>query len=57
LAAVAVVPAAIAAQEPRVFDGAPAASWIALRGVPGDSFTVFHAGRSISPQIFTPGAT
>jgi alpha-L-rhamnosidase len=34
------------AQEPRVFDGAPAASWIAPPGVPGDSFTVFHARRT-----------
>ncbi len=34
------------AQEPRVFDNAPAASWIAPPGVPGDSFTVFHARRA-----------
>ncbi len=34
------------AQEPRVFDGAPPASWIAPPGVPGDSFTVFHARRT-----------
>jgi alpha-L-rhamnosidase len=46
LAAVAVFPAAIAAQEPRVFDGAAPASWIAPAGVPGDSFTVFHARRT-----------
>lgn len=35
------------AQPQRVFDGAPAASWIAPPGVPGDSFTVFHARRTI----------
>ena len=34
------------AQEPRVFDAAPPASWIAPPGVPGDSFTVFHARRT-----------
>ena len=34
------------AQAPRVFDGAPAASWIAPPGVPADSFTVFHARRT-----------
>lgn len=34
------------AQAPRVFDGAPAASWIAPPDVPGDSFTVFHARRT-----------
>ena len=34
------------AQEQRVFDDAPAASWIAPPGVPGDSFTVFHARRT-----------
>jgi hypothetical protein len=38
------VPAA--AQEPRVFNDAPAAHWIAPPNVPGDSFTVFHARRS-----------
>ena len=31
------------AQEARVFNGAPSARWIAPRGTPGDSFTVFHA--------------
>ncbi|MGH7635217.1 MAG: alpha-L-rhamnosidase N-terminal domain-containing protein, partial [Gemmatimonadaceae bacterium] len=46
MAAIAVFPAAIAAQEPRVFDGAQRASWIAPSGVPGDSFTVFHARRT-----------
>src|SRR6185312_5239933 len=30
----------------RVFDGAPAAKWIAPSKVPGDSFTVFHARRT-----------
>jgi alpha-L-rhamnosidase len=34
------------AQEPRVFDGAPPASWMAPPGVAGDSFTVFHARRT-----------
>jgi hypothetical protein len=34
------------AQEPRVFNGAPPASWIAPANVPGDSFTVFHARRT-----------
>jgi len=34
------------AQEARVFDGAPAAKWIAPSKVPGDSFTVFHARRA-----------
>ena len=46
LAAIAACSAALGAQEPRVFDGAPPASWIAPPGVPGDSFTVFHARRS-----------
>jgi alpha-L-rhamnosidase len=36
----------LGAQEPRVFDAAPPASWIALPGVPSDSFTVFHARRT-----------
>jgi len=40
------LPAVGGAQEARVFDGAPAANWIAPAGVPGDSFTVFHARRS-----------
>ena len=35
-----------AAQEARVFDGAPPANWIAPHGAPGDSFLVFHARRS-----------
>ncbi|HEX6626681.1 MAG TPA: alpha-L-rhamnosidase C-terminal domain-containing protein [Gemmatimonadaceae bacterium] len=38
--------AALGAQQPRVFDGAPPASWIAPAGVAGDSFTVFHARRT-----------
>jgi hypothetical protein len=29
-----------------IFDGAPPASWIAPPGVPGDSFTVFHARKT-----------
>ena len=33
-------------QEPRVFNNAPPASWIAPPGVPGDSFTIFHARRT-----------
>ena len=61
LLACALVPATAAAQTvapgPRVFDGAPAASWIAPAGVPGDSFTVFHARRSFDlpsrPEHFT----
>ena len=44
----AAVSAPLAAQEPRVFDNAPAARWIAPPGVPGDSFTVFHARRSFA---------
>jgi hypothetical protein len=45
-AAVAAFAAPLDAQEPRVFDGAPPASWIAPPGAPGDSFTVFHARRA-----------
>ena len=48
--AIAILPAASAgagAQEARVFDGAPPANWIAPSKVPGDSFTVFHARRSV----------
>jgi hypothetical protein len=37
---------ATAAQVQTVFDGAPAASWIAPPGIPGDSFVVFHARRT-----------
>src|SRR6476661_234154 len=37
---------ALRAQEPRVFQNAPSASWIAPAGIPADSFTVFHARRS-----------
>jgi alpha-L-rhamnosidase len=29
-----------------IFDGAPAARWIAPPGIPGDSFTVFHARKA-----------
>ncbi|HKN59059.1 MAG TPA: hypothetical protein VJV97_09415, partial [Gemmatimonadaceae bacterium] len=45
-AAITAFSTAVDAQEPRVFDNAPRASWIALSGVPGDSFTVFHARRT-----------
>ena len=38
--------ALLEAQEPRVFENAAPASWIAPPGVLGDSFTVFHARRS-----------
>ena len=34
------------AQPTPIFDGAPPASWIAPPGVPGDSFTVFHARKT-----------
>src|SRR5438045_5250292 len=37
---------ALHAQEPRVFEDAPPASWIAPPGAPADSFTVFHARRA-----------
>ncbi|MDP9204112.1 MAG: alpha-L-rhamnosidase [Gemmatimonadota bacterium] len=43
---IATLPGPLDAQEPRVFDGAPSASWIAPAGVRGDSFTVFHARRT-----------
>jgi len=36
------------AQQTRVFDGAPMASWIAPANVPGDSFAVFHARRTFA---------
>lgn len=45
-AAISTTAAPVRAQEPRIFDGAPIASWIAPPGVPGDSFTVFHARRT-----------
>jgi len=45
-AALAAFAATLDAQESRVFEGAPAASWIAPDGVQGDSFTVFHARRT-----------
>ena len=44
--AVTALATSLAAQEPRVFHDAPAASWIAPAGVSGDSFTVFHARRT-----------
>ncbi len=46
VAALAAFSALVDAQEQRVFNGAPPASWIAPAGVPGDSFTVFHARRT-----------
>src|SRR5688500_14130035 len=45
LTATIVFSASLDAQEPRVFENAPPARWIAPPGVPGDSFTVFHARR------------
>ena len=45
-AAIAAFAASLDAQETRVFDGAPAASWVAPAGVQGDTFTVFHARRT-----------
>ena len=46
--------APLTAQEPRVFDGAPPASWIAPPGAPRDSFTVFHARRTFDlPSVPT----
>ena len=41
-------PAWAPAQSPRLFHGAPAASWIAPPNVPGDSFVVFHARRTFT---------
>jgi hypothetical protein len=38
---------AAAAQARTVFHDAPAASWIAPPGIPGDSFVVFHARRTL----------
>ena len=40
------LPVATGAQADRIFEGAPAASWVASAGAPGDSFTVFHARRA-----------
>src|SRR6185503_21235521 len=45
-AAIPLLNAAGAQDAGRVFDGAPAAKWIAPSKVPGDSFTVFHARRT-----------
>ena len=42
------------AQQPRVFDGAPPASWIAPPGAPGDSFTVFHARHALDLPSVPP---
>lgn len=36
----------LGAQGPSIFDNAPPARWIAPPGIPGDSFTVFHARRT-----------
>ena len=36
----------VAAQDPPIFAGAAPARWIAPPGIPGDSFTVFHARRT-----------
>ncbi len=44
--AVTALATSLGAQEARVFHDAPPASWIAPAGVPGDSFTVFHARRT-----------
>jgi len=38
-------PRVLAAQTNRIFDNAPAASWIAPPNIAGDSFVVFHARR------------
>ena len=46
IAAIAMASVSLGAQEARVFDGATPANWIAPPGVPGDSFTVFHARRT-----------
>ena len=54
LTATIVFSASLDAQEPRVFENAPAASWIAPPGVPGDSFTVFHARRSFDLATLPP---
>ena len=47
----------LGAQNATIFDGAPAARWIAPPGIPGDSFTVFHARRTFDlvtvPARFT----
>jgi len=53
-AAIAAFSALLDAQEARVFDGAPPANWIAPPGVPGDSFTVFHARRSFELASVPP---
>ena len=49
--------AAIEGQQPRVFDGALPASWIAPREAPSDSYMVFHARRTFdltrTPARFT----
>jgi alpha-L-rhamnosidase len=54
IAAIAAFSALLDAQEPRVFDGAPLASWIAPPGVSGDSFIVFHARRSFDLAAVPP---
>ena len=40
--------APLQAQDVRIFDNAPAARWIAPAGIPGDSFTVFHARKTFA---------
>src|SRR5688572_11623940 len=48
VAGTAILAVQVHAQEPRVFENASPASWIAPPGVAGDSFTVFHARRGFS---------
>jgi len=50
IAVAAALSAAVGAQQPRVFEGAQPANWIAPAKIPGDSFTVFHARRSFVLQ-------
>jgi hypothetical protein len=50
-------PARAQSPVPRVFNGAPAASWIAAPNVPGDAYGVFHFRRALElqtrPERFT----
>ena len=41
-------PAPLHAQDASIFDNAPPARWIAPPGIPGDSFTVFHARKTFA---------
>ena len=50
-AAIFLFSAPLDAQAPRLFDRAPAADWIAPAGIPGDSFTVFHARRTFELTV------